>query len=478
MTTSATPRPARERRPATTHAPARSTASCPGSQPERRRGRPGPGRRGRPACRRRAARRTPRLAGGGGDRSRGTRRRAGRAGRRRDRARRGAAARRGGPHRRPAALLRRRGVPRAPTSAPPWTARRRPPARWPGCNVPLGPVAVFGASNFPLAFSVLGNDTGSALAAGCPVVAKAHPAHPLLSRRVADLADDALAAAGAPDGTFSLVVGFDAGTGLVQAEQVEAVAFTGSEAGGMALWRLANARPRVIPVFAEMGTVNPVVVTPAAAGAHRGDRRRVRRAPSRSERASSAPSRDCCSRPAVGGRARGGRARPCVEAAPGDEHADPADRHRRTARCRGAAPRGRPRGRPGARHRPGLVGRRRRAQRAARRAQPGSRLLEECFGPVAVVVEYDDLDDVLAAARPTCPAPSPRPSSRGRRRRPRGRPAAGARCPATSAGSRSTTGPPARPRCGRSSTADRGRPPPTRPRPRSAPPRWTGSCVR
>ena len=131
-------------------------------------------------------------------------------------------------------------------------------------NHPLGPVAVFGASNFPFAFSVLGNDTASALAAGCPVVVKAHPAHAALSARLAELAEGALCGAGAPDGTFVGVAGRQAGLDLVRSDGIRAVAFTGSQAGGLALWRLANERRRVIPVYAEMGTVNPVVVTPAA----------------------------------------------------------------------------------------------------------------------------------------------------------------------------------------------------------------------
>jgi len=130
-------------------------------------------------------------------------------------------------------------------------------------NHPVGPVAVFGASNFPFAFGVLGHDTASAIAAGCPVLVKAHPAHVRLSRRLAELAEEALRGTGAPDGTFRMVVGMQAGTDLARADQVAAVAFTGSQAGGLALWRLANERERVIPVFAEMGTVNPVVVTPA-----------------------------------------------------------------------------------------------------------------------------------------------------------------------------------------------------------------------
>jgi len=132
-------------------------------------------------------------------------------------------------------------------------------------NVPLGPVAVFGASNFPFAFGVLGNDTASALAAGCPVVAKAHPAHPLLCTELRDLAVAALTGAGAPEGTYEVVHGFAAGERLVLHPAISAVAFTGSQSGGLALWRLAASRDVVIPVYAEMGTVNPLVVTPGAA---------------------------------------------------------------------------------------------------------------------------------------------------------------------------------------------------------------------
>lgn len=132
-------------------------------------------------------------------------------------------------------------------------------------NTPLGPVAVFGASNFPFGFGVLGHDSGSAIAAGCPVVVKAHPAHPRLSAELAAVAESALDRAGAPDGTFALVHGYDAGRALVTHPDTRAVAFTGSQAGGMALWRAAAERERVIPVYAEMGTVNAAVVTPAAA---------------------------------------------------------------------------------------------------------------------------------------------------------------------------------------------------------------------
>ena len=131
-------------------------------------------------------------------------------------------------------------------------------------RLPLGPVAVFGASNFPFQFGSLGHDTCSAIAAGCPVVVKAHPAHPRLAARLLEVATDALTVAGAPDGLLGQVEGFDAGLALVGADEIAAVGFTGSQAGGMALVERAAQRRTPIPVFAEMGTVNPVVVTPAA----------------------------------------------------------------------------------------------------------------------------------------------------------------------------------------------------------------------
>ena len=137
-------------------------------------------------------------------------------------------------------------------------------------NVPVGPVAVFAASNFPFAFGVPGNDTGAALAAGCPVVVKGHPAQPRLSAALAEVMTSALADAGAPAGTFGHIAGFAAGEQLALHPGVTAVAFTGSPAGGFALCGLVASRPVPIPVFAELGTVNPVVVTPAAAAA-RGD---------------------------------------------------------------------------------------------------------------------------------------------------------------------------------------------------------------
>lgn len=130
--------------------------------------------------------------------------------------------------------------------------------------VPLGPVAVYGASNFPFAFSVAGGDTASALAAGCPVIVKAHPGHPGTSRAVAAHVLGALEAAGAPRGMFSLVEGFEDGIALIDHPDVTAAAFTGSTRGGRALADRAAARPRPIPFFGELGSTNPVVVTSAA----------------------------------------------------------------------------------------------------------------------------------------------------------------------------------------------------------------------
>ncbi len=129
---------------------------------------------------------------------------------------------------------------------------------------PLGPVAVFGASNFPFAFSVAGGDTASALATGCPVVVKGHSAHPRLSRRTAEVVAGALAAADAPDGTFGHVEGRAAGIALVQHPEIRAVGFTGSLHGGRALFDLASSRPDPIPFYGELSAVNPVLVTPAA----------------------------------------------------------------------------------------------------------------------------------------------------------------------------------------------------------------------
>lgn len=132
--------------------------------------------------------------------------------------------------------------------------------------VPIGPVVVFGASNFPLAFSVAGGDTASALASGCPVIVKAHPAHPGTSALVGQAISNAALKTGMPRGVFSLLFddGYAVGAALVKHEQTRAVVFTGSFKGGMALLKLAQERLTPIPVFTEMGSINPVVMLPAA----------------------------------------------------------------------------------------------------------------------------------------------------------------------------------------------------------------------
>ncbi len=132
-------------------------------------------------------------------------------------------------------------------------------------KVPLGVVAVYSASNFPFAFSVAGGDTASALAAGCPVVVKAHPDHPGLSELVAAVLRRAAAPHGIPEGVVGLVHGFEAGVELVKHPLVSAAGFTGSVRGGRALFDAAAARPVPIPFHGELGSLNPVVITEAAA---------------------------------------------------------------------------------------------------------------------------------------------------------------------------------------------------------------------
>jgi NADP-dependent aldehyde dehydrogenase len=131
--------------------------------------------------------------------------------------------------------------------------------------IPVGPVAVFSASNFPLAFSVAGGDTASAIAAGCPVVVKAHSGHPYTSELVAAAVRRAAVATGFPAGVLTLIHGREAGTELVRHPLIKAAGFTGSLWGGRALFDLACARPDPIPFYGELGSINPLVVTPSAA---------------------------------------------------------------------------------------------------------------------------------------------------------------------------------------------------------------------
>jgi NADP-dependent aldehyde dehydrogenase len=152
--------------------------------------------------------------------------------------------------------------PALPDRVPPRADLRR-------MNVALGPVAVFGASNFPLAFSVAGGDTASAFAAGCPVVVKGHPAHPGTGELVARAIRAAVSACGLPEGVFSFLPGraHALGAALVSDARIRAVGFTGSRSAGLALVEIAAARAEPIPVFAEMSSINPVVLMPAALAA-------------------------------------------------------------------------------------------------------------------------------------------------------------------------------------------------------------------
>ncbi|MBV6285662.1 aldehyde dehydrogenase (NADP(+)) [Pseudomonas aegrilactucae] len=131
-------------------------------------------------------------------------------------------------------------------------------------RIGVGPVAVFGASNFPLAFSTAGGDTAAALAAGCPVVFKAHSGHMATAERVADAIIRAAEQTGMPKGVFNMIYGAGVGEALVKHPAIQAVGFTGSLKGGRALCDMAAARPQPIPVFAEMSSINPVLVLPAA----------------------------------------------------------------------------------------------------------------------------------------------------------------------------------------------------------------------
>ncbi len=263
-------------------------------------------------------------------------------------------------------------------------------------NQPLGPVAVFGASNFPFAFGVLGNDFGSAFAAACPVVVKSHPAHPMLSDRLAGLARTALLDAGAPGGSLEMVVGYDAGVALVRDEGVAALAFTGSQAAGLALWRIANERRTVIPTYAEMSTVNPVVVTRAAAAT------RMHEIAGGFVGSFTLGSGQFCTKPGLVFAPAGAGAVEAIGKAL--RHALPEPVMLTEAIARSTADGLEKLRLAGARvvelveasgegwSAPAAV-----LEAPIAALGDGSRLLEECFGAVAVVVEYSDISDLAAA---------------------------------------------------------------------------------
>jgi acyl-CoA reductase-like NAD-dependent aldehyde dehydrogenase len=270
--------------------------------------------------------------------------------------------------------------------------------------VPIGPVAVFGASNFPLAFSTAGGDTASALAAGCPVVVKGHPSHPGTGELVAREVAAAVGDAGLPDGTFAhlLAAGVEVGEALVDAPAIAAVGFTGSTAGGRAIADRAARRPNPIPVYAEMGSINPIVVTEAALTA-RGDAIADGLVASVSNFGG-----QLCTKPGVvfvpEGSAGDEFARALAQQLDGVEPTVLLNERLRDAlaaavqrlaerpevRRLGTAPEPEPDG-GGFRHQPAAY------EAPASAVAKGSALLEEHFGPVVVLLRYGDRDDLLAA---------------------------------------------------------------------------------
>lgn len=278
-----------------------------------------------------------------------------------------------------------------PTTTPPRPDLRR-------ILRPLGPVAVFSASNFPFAFSVAGGDTASALAAGCPVIVKGHSAHPRLSRRTAQIVAGALAAGGAPDGIFGHVEGRETGIALVQHPEIRAVGFTGSLHGGRALFDLASSRPDPIPFYGELSAVNPVLITAAALEA-RADELAAGLAASFTLGAG-----QFCTNPGVVFVPAGSDFASRVAEAAGAAASVPmltdgiaaafaSGLDALAARDDVTVVAGEVAQQPGTGSAVVLS-----TTASAVRADPGA-LLAECFGPSTLVVAYDDVDDALAAIR-------------------------------------------------------------------------------
>ncbi len=266
--------------------------------------------------------------------------------------------------------------------------------------VPIGPVAVFGASNFPLAFGVAGGDTAAALAAGCPVLFKAHPSHPRTSELLAELVIRSVRTSRAHPGTFAMLQGgAETGSALALAPEVKAVAFTGSAQAGRALYSLAAARPSPIPVYAEMGSVNPVFITSAAA------RQRIREISIAFAESMTLSAGQLCTKPGIvfmaAGREFAHLVAKILDAMDPLVLLNAATRDTLAARI--AVSREVPgievltrRSSPtsdGYRVRPVLL----MTTLAALRDHP--ELLEEHFGPVAVVVELDGDEQLMEAAR-------------------------------------------------------------------------------
>lgn len=264
--------------------------------------------------------------------------------------------------------------------------------------VPIGPVAVYAASNFPFAFSVAGGDTASALAAGCPVIVKAHPGHPQTSVRSGRVIAAALRERGAPAGAFAVVHGFEAGRDLIRHPAIRAAGFTGSVAGGRALFDLAQSRPDPIPFYGELGSLNPTVVTPRALAA------RAEEIVAGFVGSYLLGSGQFCTKPGLlflpaGHGVDAALARAVAGAAVGPLlGARIHDGYHRGVAGLAAEPDVRPVVAPAAANEGGYaVAPTLFAVDAATFLRRRGPLLEECFGPTALIVEYASTDELLAA---------------------------------------------------------------------------------
>ena len=262
--------------------------------------------------------------------------------------------------------------------------------------LPIGPVAVFGASNFPFAFSVAGGDTASALAAGCPVLIKAHDSHPLTSQRSLEAIEAGLAKAGAPDGCAALVFGQDAAGRLISHPLVRAVSFTGALSTGRTLMEIVNRREDPIPFYGELSSINPLVVTPGAA------RARAEEIAQGLFGSVTGSGGQLCTKPGVAFVPRGDEG--IVEALTSlvQEGSGHVLLNERIAASYDAISQrlldaGADLAARGADGQDGFVGAPMLLTTTA--AQMGHDLAEECFGPLVVVATYDDPDEVLDAVR-------------------------------------------------------------------------------
>jgi NADP-dependent aldehyde dehydrogenase len=267
-------------------------------------------------------------------------------------------------------------------------------------QIPLGPVLVFAASNFPFAFSVAGGDTASALAAGCPVVVKAHPGHPETSVRTAEVVRAAWEGAGMPAGSFALILGERAGVDALRDRRISAAGFTGSLHGGTALSRIAANRDVPIPFYAEMGSLNPTFITPGAVAA-RGEEIAAGFVTSFTLGVG-----QFCTKPGLLFLPRGHALDAAFERAVAA--VAPSRMLHERIRSGHDAIRAELAALPGMRvvaavdgepHAGGLAGATLLGTDLATLLADREAVLPECFGPTSVVVEYDGLDEVLTAAR-------------------------------------------------------------------------------